>query len=47
MSYLHIQWVSATDIEAMNAGSKKTLMRYLNRLDRGDADVIEEGYSPF
>jgi len=42
MSYVHVQWLSATDIEAMNPASKKTLMRYLNRLDRGDLDVPEE-----
>lgn len=42
MSYMHVQWLSATDIDAMNPASKKSLMRYLNRLDKGDPDAPEE-----
>ena len=42
MSYLHVKWENATEIDAMNSNSKKTLMRYLGRLDRGDPECPEE-----
>ena len=42
MSYLHVKWENATEIDAMNPSSKKTLMRYLGRLDRGDPECPDE-----
>ncbi len=42
LSYLHVQWLSASEIDAMNDKSKKVLQRYLNKLDRGE-QVDEDG----
>lgn len=42
LSYLHVQWLNANEIDAMNDKSKKVLQRYLNKLDRGE-QVDEDG----
>jgi hypothetical protein len=41
MSYLHVQWLPAAEIEAMNVKAKQTLNRYLSKLDRGDPGTPE------
>eukprot|EP00604_Paraphysomonas_vestita_P004366 CAMPEP_0174825760 /NCGR_PEP_ID=MMETSP1107-20130205/43088_1 /TAXON_ID=36770 /ORGANISM="Paraphysomonas vestita, Strain GFlagA" /LENGTH=111 /DNA_ID=CAMNT_0016057705 /DNA_START=543 /DNA_END=878 /DNA_ORIENTATION=- len=43
MSYLHVQWLSAHEIETMNPRSKQALQRYLNKLDKGDPGAQEDG----
>lgn len=49
MSYMHIQWISGSDIEAMSQKNKSTLNRYLTRIDRGESvpneDEIEPSYT--
>jgi hypothetical protein len=42
LSYLHVQWLSAIDIEAMNNKSKSVLHRYLAKLDKGDTKISED-----
>ena len=42
LSYMHTKWESATEIDAMNSSSKKVLMRYLSRLDKGDPECPDE-----
>lgn len=41
-SYLHVQWLSAADIDLMNKRSRQALDRYLVKLDRGDPNVSED-----
>ena len=43
LSYLHVQWLTAQEIEAMNSRSKQLLVRYMNKLDRGEPGVPEDG----
>jgi hypothetical protein len=43
MSYREVQWLSATEIEAMGAKNKNLLNRYLQKLDKGDGSVNEDG----
>lgn len=42
LSYIHAQWLNATEIDAMNKKSKTCLFRYLNKLDKGEP-VPEDG----
>ena len=41
MSFQHCTWLSGNDVDCMAMRSRKTLHRYLNKLDRGD-DAPEE-----
>eukprot|EP00600_Ochromonadales_sp_CCMP1393_P011503 CAMPEP_0175016770 /NCGR_PEP_ID=MMETSP0005-20121125/12007_1 /TAXON_ID=420556 /ORGANISM="Ochromonas sp., Strain CCMP1393" /LENGTH=242 /DNA_ID=CAMNT_0016274071 /DNA_START=33 /DNA_END=759 /DNA_ORIENTATION=+ len=41
LSYLHVQWLNGSEIEAMNKKSKNALNRYLVRVDRGEAEEEE------
>jgi hypothetical protein len=41
-SLLHVQWLSGNDVEAMNQKSKKSLNRYLTKIDRSEP-VQEDG----
>lgn len=43
MSYRDVQWLSATEIDAMGLKNKNLLNRYLLRIDKGDPTVHEEG----
>lgn len=36
LSYLRVQWLSATDIETMNTRSRNMLNKYLTKIDRGE-----------
>jgi hypothetical protein len=42
LSYLHVQWLTANDIDAMSSKSKQMLSRYLAKLDRGDPGTPED-----
>ena len=42
MSYLHVAWLSAAEIEAMNLKAKQALNRYLANLDRGNPGTPED-----
>lgn len=42
LSYLHVQWLNASQIEAMNRKSRQALNRYLTKLDLGES-VPEDG----
>ena len=42
MSYLHVQWLTAAEIEAMNLKAKQALNRYLANLDRGNPGTPED-----
>lgn len=42
MSFLHVQWLTANEIEGMSQKSKAALNRYLTRLDKGDATAHDE-----
>lgn len=46
LSYLHVQWLTATDITAMNKGSNLSLMRYLGKIDRGEIDSEDGDIDP-
>jgi hypothetical protein len=43
VSYRELQWLSATEIEAMGTRNKNLLNRYLVKLDRGDGTINEDG----
>ncbi len=42
MSYLHVQWLTAHEIDTMNNRCKTQLMKYLAKLDAGDTSVSED-----
>eukprot|EP01031_Cornospumella_fuschlensis_P038599 gene38600-46925_t len=42
MSFLHVQWLTANDIEGMSQKSKAALNRYLTRLDKGDETANDD-----
>jgi len=43
MSYRHVQWLNASEIEAMNQSSRKCLSRYLTKVDKGESAGLEDG----
>lgn len=43
MSHLHVQWLSAAEIDTMNLKAKQALNRYLGNLDRGNPGTPEDG----
>ena len=43
VSYHHVQWVSALDIDAGNVSAKQMLSRYLTKIDKGDPTAQEDG----
>jgi hypothetical protein len=42
MSFMHVQWLSAHEIDTMNHRCKIMLMRYLQKLDAGDPSAHED-----
>ncbi|CAN0169884.1 unnamed protein product, partial [Ectocarpus fasciculatus] len=42
MSFIHVQWLSAHEIDTMNSRCKVMLMRYLTKLDAGDPTAPED-----
>jgi len=46
LSYLHTQWLSGSEIEAMSQKSKASLNRYLTKIDRGESVPTEEDIEP-
>jgi chromodomain-helicase-DNA-binding protein 7 len=43
LSYLHVGWLTANEIDAMNLKNKQCLMRYLNKLNKSDPNADESG----
>lgn len=43
MSYKHVQWLNASEIEAMSQISRKCLARYLTKIDKGESAGLEDG----
>ena len=43
MSYKHVQWLNASEIDAMSMASRKCLARYITKIDKGDSAGLEDG----